>query len=65
MFLKICPVCHKYPIDPGESDCGCVAEEKQRNSRWDRMIAVGECGQMELNLEVGNERNSSNSYGGI
>lgn len=55
---RICPVCGKYSIDPGESDCGCVeearlAERKRQAARQqESLIRQQKDGQLTFDMRA-------------
>jgi len=49
--LRICPMCHLFAIDAGESDCGCVDAEKQQEEKWKSVLIQCDGGQLQLSIE--------------
>lgn len=54
MYQRICPYCGISKIDPGEHDCGCVEESKERQKSAKKPVAgvvLEKSGQYALRLE--------------
>ena len=49
--LRMCPKCHLFSIDAGESDCGCVDAEKQQEEKWHSILIQCDSGQLQFNIE--------------
>lgn len=64
-YIRLCPVCGQFPIDPEEADCGCAEEDQAQRGKWQQFIVPAVRGQLRFNLEDNNGERRINDRGAV